>query len=151
MNKLHPSVIMTISLCSFFIGLLLMALCPVDQSYWLQTLFSFIVLPIGIDMNFASATVYLSNVMSEHNQGLGASLVNTFVNYSISIGLGVAAIVQYYNVGTNNNNNSIQYHTSFTNLYSPAFYTGVAFSALGVVISLVIVIHRKINRKDIDY
>jgi hypothetical protein len=45
-------------------------------------------------MSFPSGTLILSNAMPREHQGLAASLVNTIVNYSISIGLGLAATVE---------------------------------------------------------
>lgn len=47
-----------------------------------------------MDMSFPAATVILSNAMPKEHQGLAASLVNTMVNYSISIGLGIAGTVE---------------------------------------------------------
>jgi hypothetical protein len=54
-----------------------------------------------MDMSFPAATVILSNAMPKEHQGLAASLVNTMVNYSISIGLGIAGTVEA-NVITHN-------------------------------------------------
>jgi MFS family permease len=53
-------------------------------------------MPFGMDMSFPAATVILSNHMPREHQGLAASLVNTVVNYSISIALGVAGTVEVY-------------------------------------------------------
>ena len=45
-------------------------------------------------MSFPAATIILSNNMPPEHQGLAASLVNTVVNYSISIALGIAGTVE---------------------------------------------------------
>lgn len=66
--------------------------------------------------------------MSRENQGLASSLVNTFVNYSISIGLGIAGTV------------STQVNDEGRDLLGGirgAFYLGVGLSALGVLLALV--------------
>jgi predicted MFS family arabinose efflux permease len=51
-------------------------------------------LTIGMDMSFPAATLILSNAVSKEHQGVAASLVNTVVNYSISLGLGFAGTVE---------------------------------------------------------
>lgn len=45
-------------------------------------------------MSFPAGSVILSNHMPLEHQGLAASLVNTVVNYSIAIALGIAGIVE---------------------------------------------------------
>jgi len=47
-----------------------------------------------MDMSFPAGTIILSNHMPKEHQGLAASLVNTMVNYSISIALGIAGTVE---------------------------------------------------------
>ena len=80
-----------------------------------------------MDMSFPAATIILSRAMPREHQGLAASLVNTFVNYSISIGLGLAGTV------------SSQANHGGRDLlpgYRGAFYMGVGLSGLGVVLAL---------------
>jgi len=45
-------------------------------------------------MSFPSGTPILSNVMPREHQSLAGPLVSTTVNYSISLGLGFAGIVE---------------------------------------------------------
>ena len=47
-------------------------------------------------MSFPAACILLSSSLPRHQQGIAGSLVSTFVNYSISIGLGFAGTVEYY-------------------------------------------------------
>lgn len=47
-----------------------------------------------MDMSFPAGTIILSDAMGKEHQGLAASLVNTMVNYSISIALGIAGTVE---------------------------------------------------------
>lgn len=47
-----------------------------------------------MDISFPASTLILSNMVPAKRQGAAASLVNTVVNYSISIGLGIAGTVE---------------------------------------------------------
>ena len=47
-----------------------------------------------MDISFPASSLILSNMVPRHLQGVAASLVNTVVNYSISIGLGVAGTAE---------------------------------------------------------
>lgn len=80
----------------FFIGTLFLAFVPVHQTYWVLTFWSVLVMPIGMNWSFPSGTILLSNAMAKEHQGISASLVSTVVNYSISIGLGIAGTVERY-------------------------------------------------------
>lgn len=51
-------------------------------------------MPFGMDMSFPAATVIMSNAVEKHHQGIAASLVNTVVNYSISLSLGFAGAIE---------------------------------------------------------
>jgi len=86
-------------------------------------------------MSFPSATVILSNSMPREHQGVAASLVNTVVNYSISMGLGIAGIVQ------------VKVNPSLTPTpeqllagFRGAWYTGIILGGLGVAISIIFVL-----------
>lgn len=47
-----------------------------------------------MDISFPAASLVLSDMVPRHLQGVAASLVNTIINYSISIGLGVAGTAE---------------------------------------------------------
>lgn len=47
-------------------------------------------------MSFPAGVIVLANHMAHEEQGAAASLVNTAVNYSISIGIGMAGTVERY-------------------------------------------------------
>ena len=70
-----------------------------------------------MDMSFPAGTIILSDSMSQEHQGIAASLVNTIVNYSISIGLGIAGTVE---VHVNHNNEDM------LRGFRGAWYTGKA-------------------------
>ncbi|PSN66391.1 hypothetical protein BS50DRAFT_601303 [Corynespora cassiicola Philippines] len=90
------SFVMMISMVAFLVGIIVATFQPAQQIYWAQTFVSIVIMPFGMDMSFPAATVILSNHMPREHQGLAASLVNTVVNYSISIALGIAATVEVY-------------------------------------------------------
>jgi len=93
-GRLGPAITMCIALLAYLVGNILIATAPVDQTYWAQSFVCCLVIPWGMDMSFPAATLILSNAVAKEHQGVGASLVNTVVNYSISIGLGFAGTVE---------------------------------------------------------
>lgn len=91
--QVRPAVVMTLSLSAFTTGVTLTAFAPVGQIYWAQIFVSVLVMPFGMDMSFPAATLILSNAVNKEHQGIGASLVNAVVNYSIALGVGFAGTV----------------------------------------------------------
>ncbi|KAL4739200.1 putative MFS multidrug transporter [Aspergillus similis] len=94
MRRIPNGWLMAVACAAFFIGCLLMATVPVAQSYWFNTFWSFVVTAWGMDISFPASATILSNAVSPKYQGVSASLVNTVVNYSIAIGLGIAGTVE---------------------------------------------------------
>ncbi|KAL1876059.1 ABC multidrug transporter mdr3 [Paecilomyces lecythidis] len=86
--------LMVVACGAFFIGCLLQATAAVAQSYWYNTFWSFVVTAWGMDISFPASATILSNTVPPKHQGVSASLVNTVVNYSIAIGLGIAGTVE---------------------------------------------------------
>ncbi|KAJ5950615.1 uncharacterized protein N7479_009028 [Penicillium vulpinum] len=127
LNNFRASTVMLISMTFFLIGGVIFATMPVDQIYWAQTFVGIIVLPWGMDSSFPAATIILSRAMPREHQGLAASLVTMFVNYSISIGLGFAGTVESQVNGQGKN---------VLQGYRGAFYMGVGLAGLGVVVAL---------------
>ena len=84
-----------------------------------------------MDMSFPAATILLSDRMGKEYQGLAASLVNTFVNYSISIGLGFAALVE---TRVNDGGTS---PSELLKGFRGALYMGIGLSSLGVFVAFV--------------
>jgi hypothetical protein len=69
----------------------------------------------------------ISNIMPPRHQGVGASLVNTVLNYSISIGLGLAGLVE------------MRINPDGTKLlegYRAAWYVGIGMGGLGMAVAL---------------
>lgn len=128
MGIVAPSCVMLVAMTAFTVGGILVATAPVHQIYWAQTFVSIIVMPWGMDMSFPSATIMLSDSMPPANQGLAASLVNTAVNYSISIGLGFAGTVEaHVNDGGLNKLKG----------YRGAWYLGIGLSGLGIFVAII--------------
>ncbi|KAK4551519.1 hypothetical protein LTR86_011126 [Recurvomyces mirabilis] len=127
LTHLRASTVMLIAMAAFFVGGIIYATMPVEQTYWAQTFVGTVILPWGMDISFPSATIIMSRTMPQRHQGLAASLVNTFVNYSISIGLGFGGTVER------------QVNRAGSDIlrdYRGAFYTGVGFPGLGVATAL---------------
>lgn len=122
---------MVLALLAFLVGIILIATAPIDQSYWFQTFWCLVVIPFGMDISFPAATVIISDQFPSKRQGIGASLVNTVVNYSISLGLGFAGTVEVHV------NHGGQTRQDVLAGYRGAFYMGIGFAALGTGLSLV--------------
>ncbi|QLG70987.1 hypothetical protein HG535_0B00240 [Zygotorulaspora mrakii] len=126
LNYCRPSTVMLCAMIAFTLGNILISSAPVHQTYWAQTFVSIIVMPWGMDMSFPAATLILSNTMPQEHQGLAASLVNTVVNYSISIGLGFAGTIEsQVNDGGSNPLKG----------YRGSWYMGIGLGGLGIVIA----------------
>lgn len=125
-GKFSPAAVMTMALAAFTIGIVLIATIPVDQTYWAQLFVCLIIMPFGMDMSFPAATIILSNAVKKEHQGIAASLVNTVVNYSISIGLGFAGTVE---VNVNNGGKTVE---DVMKGFRGALYMGVGLSVLGL-------------------
>ncbi|KAH8704874.1 major facilitator superfamily domain-containing protein [Talaromyces proteolyticus] len=133
LHLVAPSWIMTFSLTCFTVGSILLATAPVDQTYWAQLFCCMLIIPWGMDTSFPAATVIFSNTVAAEHQGMGASLIATTVNYSISLGLGIAATVERY-VKNGDNTEADQLKG-----YRGALYTGIGFAGLGIILSLAMV------------
>ena len=77
-------------------------------------------------MSFPSATIILSNELPQEEQGMAASLVSTLVNYSISIGLGLAGTIQ-----SRLNHGGKDMLRGFRS----AWYMGIGLSSLGILVA----------------
>jgi hypothetical protein len=87
------SYVLLLATIFFLVGQILIATAPVGQIYWAQTFVSIVIMPWGMDMSFPSGTIILSNNTPRHDQGIASSLINTTVNYSISLSLGIAGTI----------------------------------------------------------
>ncbi|KAF1356845.1 putative major facilitator superfamily transporter [Delphinella strobiligena] len=131
LGKMRPAMVMTIALTAFTVGTILIATAPVDQTYWAQFFVCVIVIPWGsMDMSFPAATLILSNSVAKEHQGIAASLVNTVVNYSISLALGFAGTVE-----ANVNNGGLTPEDKLKG-YRGAWYLGIGLGGMGLALSM---------------
>jgi hypothetical protein len=133
MRRCRPCWTLFWALAAFTLGPLLLA---VDAnigrtSYWTWTFVSLLVMPFGMDMSFPAATLIMSNFFPPHMQGVAGSLISTTVNYSISLGLGLASTVE---VSVNNDGNN-----RLAGIRG-AWFMGVGLGALGTLICVVFVV-----------
>jgi len=76
-SRVHVAWVMTMSLASFTLSTVLIAVAPEHQTYWAQSFLSTLLISWGIDMSFSAGTIILSNAVKRENQGIAASLINT--------------------------------------------------------------------------
>lgn len=135
LQKLPLSIVMHFAMLFFLIGIIIMGTRPVGQIYWTQKFFSLIIQSFGMDMSFPAGTVILSNYLPKAQQGIAASLVATFQNYAISIGLGFAGTVEYYQTRNLPDTLESQIHG-----FRVAFYMGMGLAGCGVILSLIFIL-----------
>lgn len=148
LHRVPGSFVMMIALGAFCIGSILIATAPVNQTYWAQMFVAVIIMPWGMyvvsslsselpinvnrDMSFPAATLLLSNAMPREFQGVSASLVNTIINYSISLALGFAGTIEIHiNDGGNN----------LLKGYRGALYFAIGLSGFGIVLAMFYGLH----------
>lgn len=133
LHKLRPAWVMVIAMCCFLTGVILVATLDPYQIYWGQIFVTCLVAPFGMDMSFPSATIVVSDSVKKEHQGVAASLINTIVNYSISLGLGFAGTVDV------NVNNGGQTWRDIQKGYRGALYMGIGLAGLGVAVAITFV------------
>lgn len=119
--------LLMISMICFCSGNTLIATMPSDQSYWLQTFLATLITPFGMDISFPAASLIVSNTIPTHQQGVAASMINTVINWSISLGLGIAGTIE-----------SEMIRKGKTNLegYRSALYAGIGLSGASILVVL---------------
>lgn len=134
LSRVQTSYVMAVAMTSFCVGIILPATMPIEQTYWIQTFLSMIVTVWGMDMSFPAATLLLSNLVPKGQQGVAASLVATVVNYSISIGLGIAGTVE---------SQVNQGGKEVLRGYRGAWYTGIGLSGMGILLALCFILDER--------
>jgi len=128
-------------MCAFTIGTVLTATLPITQTYWAQTFVTMLIIPWGMDMSFPAGTLIMSNAVEQRHQGMAGSLVSTVVNYSISIGVGMAATVEVHV------SNGGKTKEDELRGYRAALYLGIGFGAMGVVTSLLFLLKVRLRKR----
>jgi hypothetical protein len=133
MRKFQPSWTLLGALVAFTLGPLLLAIDSrvANSSYWSWTFISLVIMPFGMDMSFPAATLIMSNYFPPQMQGIAGSLISTTVNYSISLGLGLASTVE---VHVNDNGRDLLMGIR------GAWFMGVGLGGLGILICLAFVV-----------
>lgn len=142
LRKVSVSVVMLIAMLCFFTGIVIMGTRPVGDIYWRHFFFSTLIQSFGMDMSFPAGTMILSAAFPKHQQGLAGSLVSTFVNYSVSIGLGFAGTVEYYTTKGMSDGPEKQIKGMRN-----AFYMGMGLAGCGVLLGSVFVILQWVQSK----
>lgn len=130
LGRVSAAWVMVIGMVAYLIGSILIATMPVSQIYWGNFFWSVIIICVGMDSSFPAATIIFSDAVPPKYQGIGASVVMTIVNYSISLGLGFAGTVEReVNHGGHTDEDKKRG-------YRGAFYFEVGLTGLGLVLSL---------------
>lgn len=112
------------SMVGFMLGLVILLIVPVDQTFWQLTFAQMFFLCWGMDCSFPAASLILSDYLPLNHQGMAGLLVNTMVNYSVSLYLAVSSSAEI-EVFNRNGNTLLSYRA--------AIYVGVGVAALAVV------------------
>lgn len=140
--QVRPPVVMVMALTAFTAGAILTGLAPTHQVYWGQIFVSMIVMPFGMDMSFPAATLTLSNAVAKEHQGIGASLVNTVVNYGIALGVGLAGTVE---VKVRGSGNSVDDRLRG---FRGGLYTGIGLAGLGLATAWYFYLNDRLRKND---
>ncbi|KAL9075827.1 MAG: hypothetical protein Q9157_003862 [Trypethelium eluteriae] len=141
LGRAQPATIMVIAMTAFAAGSIIIATAPANQNYWGQSFVVSLVIPFGMDMSFPAASLIISNAVPREKQGVGMSLVNTVVNYSISIALGIAGTVEMQvTKGDTGSGAALRGYRS-------AWYFGIGLAGLGLCFSVVNLVMTKIKAR----
>jgi MFS family permease len=125
LSRVKKSYIMVASMLAFCIGNILAATMPVNKIYWQQTFWSVLIMPFGMDLSFPTATLLMGNLLPHSQQGIAASTIAATVNYSMSLGLGVAGTVE-----------AQVKHGDLLKGFRGGWYTAIGMSGCGVFLAI---------------
>ncbi|KAM3121962.1 hypothetical protein CJJ07_005356 [Candidozyma auris] len=129
-NKKRAPYIIAFAMVGFLCGDIFLSILPVDQSFWRLSFGQMFLLTWGMDFSFPAASLILSDFLPTQHQGMAGSLVNTVVNYSVSLFLAIASTVE----------TEVYKETNDTlQSYRAAAYFGVGIAGLAVVISVIFI------------
>ncbi|KHJ31090.1 putative mfs multidrug transporter [Erysiphe necator] len=93
LHLLPGTVLVTISGVSWIITPLLFAIAPQGANYWSYIFPSMICAPIGIDVTFNVANIFITTSLPKSKQGLAGAIISLLVHLGIAIMLGFADII----------------------------------------------------------
>lgn len=128
--KVPAQYIFGVSMFSFFIGNLLMSFAIYSKVYWAFIFPACLLVVGGPDLSFASSGILISNAVLPEEQGVAGSFVSTVVQYSISVGLGIAATVESH---VNKGGSDIVLG------YRGALWLGIGFAAIAFFVVVLFV------------
>ncbi|CCH46360.1 putative membrane protein [Wickerhamomyces ciferrii] len=130
-RKVNPSYLLLAAMGAFFVGIAMLATTPVHQTYFNMLFAQMIVLSFGMDMSFPAASLVLSDTLPKKHQGMASSLVSTMINYSMSVGLGIAGTAEA----------KIKERTGdLLQSYRAAMYVGIGLASVAILLGIVLVI-----------
>ena len=115
-SKIPARGFFALSMASFLAGNTLMSFASFSNAYATFVACACLLVVNGPDLSFAGARVLIFDLICEKEQGVAGLFIETVVHYSISIRLGLGAVVEEY-----------------TNLpaYRGAYYFGCGLAAVG--------------------
>ncbi|KAJ5156046.1 MFS general substrate transporter [Penicillium capsulatum] len=128
--KVRAEYIFGVSMCSFFLGNLLMSFAPYSNVYWAFIFPACLLVVGGPDLSFASSGILISNAVLPEEQGVAGSFISTIVQYSIALGLGIAATVEGH---VNEGGSDVVLG------YRSAWWLGIGFAAVAFFIVVLFV------------
>lgn len=129
-TKRRAPYIVTVAMLGFTLGLTLLSIAPVDQVFWRLTFAQMFFLAWGMDCSFPSAALILSDHLATEHQGMAGSLLNTVVNYSVSLFLAVSSTIEI----------EVKEKTGDTlKSYRSAIYLGAGIAGLAVLFAVVFI------------
>lgn len=87
-------VILAVSMACFCAADILLAVMPVDQSYFQISMGVWIIGVFGMDWSFPAGSIVMSDGLPPEAQGIAGSLLNTVVNYGNSLFLGISGTIE---------------------------------------------------------
>lgn len=119
------------AMIGFMCGCIFLAILPINQTFWRLSFGQMFLLAWGMDCSFPAASLILSDFLPPEHQGMAGSLVNTVVNYSVSLFLAMSSTVEIQ---------TLEHTGSVLESYRGAAYLGIGISGLAVVFSVVFVV-----------
>lgn len=107
------------------VAVLLFALMPPNPNLWAWVFPAMVAETACVDILYTVSNVFITTNLPSHRQGMGGALISCTVFFGLAIFLGIA-----------NLSVSSSAHLGEAGSYKVAFWIGVAFAALGLLIFL---------------
>lgn len=138
-SKVRAEYIFGVSMISFLIGNLLMSFASYSNVYWAFIFPACLLVVGGPDLSFASAGILISNAVLPEEQGVAGSFISTVVQYSIALGLGIAATVEGH---VNDGGGEVILG------YRSAWWLGIGFAAVAFLIVVIFVRDHRFDEEE---